>query len=125
MGEVQQLVDLHLAELQDGASLAPVLLPILDYIQEKRKTIELLLSNSNSGSFLDKLHTLIYKNSLEYARKRFRIDDPVQLDYFLSFVSFGIMAMVKVWASQGMTLPKEKLIAYADAMMDRAAEAAL
>lgn len=125
MGEVQQLVDLHLAELQDGASLAPVLLPILDYIQEKRKTIELLLSNSNSGSFLDKLHTLIYKNSLEYARKRFRIDDPVQLDYFLSFVSFGIMAMVKVWTSQGMTLPKEKLIAYADAMMDRAAEATL
>ena len=35
------------------------------------------------------------------------------------------MAMVKVWTSQGMTLPKEKLIAYADAMMDRAAEAAL
>ncbi|MBR5980769.1 MAG: TetR/AcrR family transcriptional regulator [Firmicutes bacterium] len=123
MAEAQALVDQHLDELKGSSTLEPVLMPLLDYILEKRKTIELLLCNNNASSFLDKLHTLIYKYSLDYAKERFGIGDPVQLDYFLSFVSFGIMAMVKVWISQDMTLPKQKLIAYADAVMDSAAQA--
>ena len=125
LAEAQQLIEEHLGELEGGSSLEPVLLPILDYIQEKRKTIELLLCNSSSGSFLDKLHNLIYKNCADYAKERFAIEDPAQLNYFLSFVSFGIMAMVKEWTGQGMILPKQKLIAYADAMMDLAAQAKL
>ena len=121
--EVQNLVDQHLEELNESTSLQPVLLPILEYIEDKHKTIELLIRSSDASSFLDKLHSLIYKNSLEYAKKRFPIKNPEQLDYFLSFASFGIMGMVQVWASRGMELPKDQLIAYADAMMDRAAQA--
>ncbi|MBO5517326.1 MAG: TetR/AcrR family transcriptional regulator [Firmicutes bacterium] len=123
MAEAQQLVDLHLKDLGDGNSLEPVLLPILDYIEEKHKTIQLLLRNSNASSFLDKLHDLIYKNSLGYAKARFGIRDEAKLNYFLSYASFGIMGMVMEWAGQGMTLPKEKLIAYADDLVDRSAQA--
>ncbi|MBP5749726.1 MAG: TetR/AcrR family transcriptional regulator C-terminal domain-containing protein [Firmicutes bacterium] len=122
MAEIQALVDQHLEEFMDSPTLEPVLMPVLDYILEKRTAIELLLYNS-AGNFLDKLQTLIYRNSLDYARKRFAIEDPVQLDYFFSFVSFGIIAMVKVWIGQNMNLPKKKLIAYADALMDNAAKA--
>ena len=122
MAEIQALVDQHLEEFMDSPTLEPVLMPVLDYILEKRTAIELLLYNS-AGNFLDKLQTLIYRNSLDYARKRFAIEDPVQLDYFFSFVSFGIIAMVKVWIGQNMNLPKQKLIAYADALMDSAAKA--
>ena len=121
--EAQGLIDQHLGELENSSSLSPILMPTLDYILDKRATIELLLCNNNASNFLDKFHTLICRNSLEYAKERSAITDPVQLDYFLSFVSFGIMAMVKVWISQGMTLPKQKLIAYADALMDSAAQA--
>lgn len=124
MQEAQYLVDQHLGELKNSATLAPVLLPLLDYILEKKKVIDLLIANNNTGVFLDKLHDLIYKNSLDYAKDRFGISDPVQMSYFLGFVSFGIMAMIKEWTAQGMTLPKQKLIAYADAMMDKAAQAA-
>ena len=123
MAEAQQLVDLHLKDLGDGNSLEPVLLPILDYIEEKHKTIQLLLRNSNASSFLDKLHDLIYKNSLGYAKARFGIRDEAKLNYFLSYASFGIMGMVMEWAGQGMTLPQEKLIAYADDLVDRSAQA--
>ena len=122
MAEIQALVDQHLEEFMDSPTLEPVLMPVLDYILEKRTAIELLLYNS-AGNFLDKLQTLIYRNSLDYARKRFAIEDPVQLDYFFSFVSFGIIAMVKVWIGQNMNLPKQKLIASADALMDSAAKA--
>ena len=121
--EAQGLIDQHLGELENSSSLSPILMPTLDYILDKRATIELLLCNNNASSFLDKMHSLIYKNSLEYVKERSAITDPVQLDYFLSFVSFGIMAMVKVWTSQDMNLPKQKLIAYADAVMDSAAQA--
>ena len=123
MNEAQQLVDLHLSDLNAGTSLEPVLLPILDYIEEKHKIIQLLLRNSNASSFLNKLYDLIYKNSLEYAKDRFGITDEAKLNYFLSYASFGIMGMVKEWAGQGMTLPKEKLVAYADDLVDRSAQA--
>ena len=123
IAEAQQLIDAHLGELDSLASLQPVLLSILDYIEEKRRIIERLLRNGNASNFLDKLHDLIYKNSLDYAKRRFAITDPAQLSYFLSFVSFGIMAMFKEWVNQGMTLPKQKLIAYADSLMDMAAQA--
>ena len=121
--DAQGLIDQHLEEFENGSSLGPILMPTLDYILDRKATIELLLCNNNASNFLDKFHTLIYKNSLEYTKERFAITDPVQLDYFLSFVSFGVMAVVKVWISQGMTLPKQKLIAYADALMDSAAQA--
>ena len=123
IAEVQQLVDSHLEDIKDSSSIEPVLLPILDYVFKNRDTIRLLLHNSNADVYLDKFHSLIYKNCLDYVKDRFSIADPDQLNYFLSFVSFGIMAMIKEWASQGMTLPKQKLIAYADAMMDKAAQA--
>ena len=96
---------------------------ILDYIEEKRAIIELLMRNSNASTFLDKLRGLIYKNCLEYAKKRFGMTDEAALDYFLSFASFGVMGMIKEWEGQGMTLSKDKLIAYADDLVDRSAQA--
>lgn len=123
MAEAQELVDLHKAEMGDSQSLRPILLPILDYIQEKHRTISLLLRNSDANSFLDKLRNLIYTNSVEYAKNRFHIEDEAHLDYFLSYVSFGILGMVKEWADQGMLLAKDQLIAYADKLLDHSAQA--
>ena len=121
--EAQQVVDKHLEEFKAGMSLAPLLLPILDYLQERYKTIILLLRNNTASSFLDKLHGLIYKNCLAYARERFQIKDETQLNYFLSYVSFGIMGMVKEWTDVDMALPKEQLVAYADDLLNHSAQA--
>ncbi|MBQ2218094.1 MAG: TetR/AcrR family transcriptional regulator, partial [Firmicutes bacterium] len=38
LSEAQQIVDQHLEEFHAGVSLEPLLLPILDFIQEKYKT---------------------------------------------------------------------------------------
>ena len=122
MAEAQGLVDRHKEEMGEGTSLRPILLPILDYIQEKHAVISVLLRNSNANSFLDKLRNLIYKNSREYAKKRFRFDD-TQLDYYLSYVSFGILGMLREWTGQGMALSKDQLIAYADELVERSAQA--
>lgn len=121
MTEVQKLIDQHKGSVHGEASLEPVLLPVLDYIEEKHKIIQLMLRNNNASNFLDKLHKIIYDNSLDYAKRRFKIEDDTQLNYFLSYVSFGIMGMVKEWAGLGMTLPKKELIAYADALLNASA----
>ena len=123
MAKVQLLIDKHREDVESSSSIEPVLMPVLDFILEKQTTIELILRNNNTSHFLDKLHTLICTNSRDYVREHLAITDPVQLDFFLGFVSFGILAMVKVWISQGMTLPKQKLIAYADALITSAAQA--
>ena len=96
LGEAQQIVDQHLEEFHAGVSLEPLLLPILDFIQEKYKTITLLLRNSNASSFLDKLHILIYKYCLDYARERFQIRDEIQLvrfEHVFSVLRGGIRSL--------------------------------
>lgn len=50
--------------------------------------------------------------------------DPVQLDYFINFAVLGFLSMIKVWIRRGADLPKQKLVAYVDAMLQKAAEAA-
>ena len=121
MTEVQKLIDQNKGSVHGEASLEPVLLPVLEYIEDKHKIIQLMLRNNNASNFLDKLHKIIYDNSLDYAKRRFRIEDGTQLNYFLSYASFGIMGMVKEWAGLGMTLPKKELIAYADALLNASA----
>ena len=123
VAEAQALVDEHRDDVDSEESLAPVLLPLLDYIEQKFETIQLLLKNSNASSILDKMHTLIYDNSVDYARRRFQIEDDSKLNYFLSYVSFGTIGMVKEWADGGMTFSKEKLIAYADSLAELSAQA--
>lgn len=123
VAEAQALVDEHRDDVDSEESLAPVLLPLLDYIEQKFETIQLLLKNSNASSILDKMHTLIYDNSVDYARRRFGIEDDSKLNYFLSYVSFGTIGMVKEWADGGMTFSKEKLIAYADSLAELSAQA--
>ena len=123
MTEVQKLIDQNKGSVHGEASLEPVLLPVLDYIEEKHKIIQLMLRNNNASNFLDKLHKIIYDNSLDYAKRRFKIEDDTQLNYFLSYVSFGIMGMVKEWAGLGMTLPKKELIAYMDELVEKSSQA--
>ncbi len=122
-GEIQELIDQHKDELRTGPSLQPVLLPLLDYIEEKWGIIGLLFRNTNTGSFLSKMNGLIYQNGMDYTKNAFPGRDPERQHYFLSFISFGIMGMIRIWADQGMTLSKEKLIAYADSMIQKAARA--
>ncbi len=129
IAEAQELADSHkgkllAADFRERPSLRPILLPILVFIEEKHETISLLLRNSNANSFLDKLRNLIYRNSVDYARVRYRIPD-AQLDYFLGYVSFGIMGMLREWTGRGMTLPKEQLIAYMDELVEKSSQARL
>ncbi len=118
----QALVDAHLAEVSEQSSIAPILGPILDYIAEHRDTVHLLLQNSDASNIMSKLQQLILSNGDAPVRQIFSYEDEAQIQYFLSYISFGVGGLVKEWFDRDRDLPKERLIAYVDALITSAAD---
>ena len=125
LAEAQALVDAHMAESTAERTLRPVLLPILNYVVEHRTTIGTLLDSTAAGSFVDKLQGLIYRNGARLTEAWFRDVSPEKLDYLMSFITYGLIGLVKEWFGRGMDLPGEELVAMADQLVQRAAEALL
>ena len=125
LAEAQALVDAHMAESTAERSLRPVLLPILDYVVEHRTTIGTLLDSNSASGFVDRLQKLIYRNGSRLTEAWFRDVSPEQLDYLMSFLTYGLIGLVKEWFGRGMDLPGEELVSMADRLVQGAAEGLL
>lgn len=125
LAEAQALVDAHMAESTAERTLRPVLLPILDYVVEHRTTIGTLLDSNSASGFVDRLQKLIYRNGSRLTEAWFRDVSPEQLDYLMSFLTYGLIGLVKEWFGRGMDLPGEELVSMADRLVQRAAEGLL
>ena len=125
LAEAQALVDAHMAESTAERTLRPVLLPILDYVVEHRTTIGMLLDSSTASGFVDRLQKLIYRNGSRLTEAWFRDVSPEQLDYLMSFLTYGLIGLVKEWFGRGMDLPGEELVSMADRLVQGAAEVLL
>lgn len=125
LAEAQALVDAHMAESTAERTLRPVLLPILDYVVEHRTTIGTLLDSAAAGGFVDQLQELIYRNGARLTAAWFRDVSPENLDYLMSFITYGLIGLVKEWFGRDMDLPGEELVSMADRLVQRAAEALL
>lgn len=125
LAEAQALVDAHMAESTAERTLRPVLLPILDYVVEHRTTIGTLLDSNSASGFVDRLQKLIYRNGSRLTEAWFRDVSPEQLDYLMSFLTYGLIGLVKEWFGRGMDLPGEELVSMADRLVQGAAEGLL
>ena len=125
LAEAQVLVDAHMAESTAERTLRPVLLPILDYVVEHRTTIGTLLDSAAAGGFVDRLQELIYRNGARLTAAWFRDVSPENLDYLMSFITYGLIGLVKEWFGRDMDLPGEELVSMADRLVQQAAEALL
>lgn len=123
--EAQVLVDAHMAESTAERTLRPVLLPILDYVVEHRTIIGTLLDSNAASGFVDRLQKLIYRNGSLLTEAWFRDVSPEQLDYLMSFLTYGLIGRVKEWFGRGMDLPGEELVSMADRLVQGAAEGLL
>ena len=120
--EAQVLVDAHMAESTAERTLRPVLLPILDYVVEHRTTIGTLLDSNSASGFVGRLQKLIYCNGSRLTEAWFRNVSPEQMDYLMSFITYGLIGLVKEWFGRGMDLPGEELVSMADRLAQGAAE---
>ena len=119
--EAQELIDAHLEETVVCGTLQPVFEPILDYVVANRETCKLLFANNSSSNFTDRLREVIRRNGTGIIQSRFHASTQVQLDYLLSFITYGLIGLMKEWFDREMDLPKKNLIAAADRLVNGAA----
>ena len=125
LAEAQALIDAHMAQTREERTLRPVFEPILDYVVEHREVCQALFVNNSSSNFTDRLHQLIRTNGLPLAQAWFHPSSPERMEYLLSFVTYGLIGLMKIWFDQGMALPKETLVSAADRMVQGAGEGLL
>lgn len=118
--EAQALIDANMAQTEAEGSLRPVFEPLLDYVVAHREVCQALFVNNSTSSFVDRLQELIRRNGLGLAEAWFRPASREKLDYLMSFLTYGLIGLMKQWFDQGMTLDKETLVSAADRMVQGA-----
>lgn len=119
--QAQALIDEHMAQTAAEGSLRPVFEPILDYVVEHRDTCLALFANNSTSNFTDRLHELIRRNGIGLAEAWFHPASRERLDYLLSFITYGLIGLMKEWFDQEMRMSKEELVTAADQMVKGAA----
>nr|WP_314461191.1 TetR-like C-terminal domain-containing protein [uncultured Clostridium sp.] len=96
------------------ASLMPVIIPIIQYIEENKKICKILFENSSSNDFVNRFHTLILKNGTAIIKEQYPNARDVTLNYFLEFITYGLTGVLKQWLNTDMQEPKEEVAEFVD-----------
>lgn len=107
--DVQSMIDEHAAETDIG-TLQPIFEPILDFIVENRELCYHLFINNATSNFITRVHEMISRNGVSLIHSRFPGAPGDKLDYLLSFLSYGLIGLIKEWFSTDMVLPKTSLL---------------
>jgi AcrR family transcriptional regulator len=121
LDNVQAMIDEHSAEAS-RETLRPVFEPILNYIVENKDVCYALFAGGTASSFVDQVHRLIYKNGVSIIQKQFSIQSDETLDYLLSFVTYGLIGLIKEWFDTDMSLDKQEILRMTDHLVGGAAK---
>ena len=117
LGEAQKLMDAHLEEAVEGNTLRPLFEPLLDYVVAHREACATLFNNDSCSGFLEGIQKLAYRNGRRLMRVHYAALTDEQLNYFTSFLAFGLTGLMKTWFDCGMSMPKEELLRTADKLV--------
>lgn len=120
--EAQSLIDAHLPETVADGSLRPVFEPVLNYVVDKREICTTLFASDEASGFTDRLQQLIYRNGVEIIRAWFHPQSEEQLAYVLTFITYGLIGLLKEWFDRDMVLSQEELIQMASQLVRGATE---
>ena len=122
LDDVQRMIDEHSSEAGTG-SLQPVFEPVLDYIIENHDICYSLFVNNASSNFVGKVQKLIYENGVSLIHRCFSANVAEEkLAYILSFITYGLIGLIKQWFDSNMSLDKHEVVKMADFMVTAAAE---
>jgi AcrR family transcriptional regulator len=113
LADFQDMIDNFLCSSKNG-SLMPILLPVIQYIEENVKIARILFENSASSDFVYRFHQLISDNGTAIFKKQYPGIDDVSLSYFIEFITFGLTGVLRCWINNGMKESKEKIAEIAD-----------
>lgn len=121
LGDVQAMIDRY--QTTDGSGgLKTVFDAILSYIVENRDICYSLFVSNASGSFIDDIQGLIYKNGSAMMHKRFARVPEERLPFLFSYITYGLIGLIKQWFDTDMALLKRDIVTMAESMVTAAAE---
>lgn len=95
-------------------SLLPIVIPIIQYIEENKKICRILFENSVSNDFVNRFHTLVQKNGTAIIKEQYPTASQVTLNYFLDFITYGLTGVLKQWLDKEIPEPKEEVAEFVD-----------
>jgi len=124
LNDFQTMIDTYCPQVE-GNSMLPIIAPIVDYIVDNLEICRVMFQNKTSNDFWDKFQQLIRKNGVSIIHMKFPDYNQAYLDYFFSFVTSGILGLIKEWFDTSMGLPKNELVLVADKLISAAAASIL
>lgn len=107
--EINSILDRYMP-IRNAEEPFPLFVALLTYIQENASLCEMFLGKNNSGTFLDKLCTIVEEKCLHNWLNNFRArEDSEGLSYFSSYIVYGYVAAIAKWVEFGMKTPPEKM----------------
>ena len=94
---IQNMIDQNIEKTNASDSVIPALKPIAEYIMENADICRCLINNKASVDFIEKFQNLIYDNCSDIIKRRHNVKDSKQNEFYLSFITLGIIGMVKKW----------------------------
>lgn len=122
--DFQEMINLNCPE-PGNTSLAPIIEPIVDYIVENADICKTLFENKASNDYVMKFHKLICDNGAKIVARQFPQASREMMDYFFSFITYGLIGLIKQWFDFGMRLHKHEIVVMADRIINAASQSLL
>ena len=114
---IQNMIDQNIEKTNASDSVIPALKPIAEYIMENADICRCLINNKASVDFIEKFQNLIYDNCSDIIKRRHNVKDSKQNEFYLSFVTLGIIGMVKKWLETRPMVSAEEIVVFVDQIM--------
>lgn len=114
---IQNMIDQNIEKTNASDSVIPALKPIAEYIMENADICRCLINNKASVDFIEKFQNLIYDNCSDIIKRRHNVKDSKQNEFYLSFITLGIIGMVKKWLETRPMVSAEEIVVFVDQIM--------
>ena len=114
---IQNMIDQNIEKTNASDSVIPALKPIAEYIMENADICRCLINNKASVDFIEKFQNLIYDNCSDIIKRRHNVKDSKQNEFYLSFITLGIIGMVKKWLDTKPMVSAEEIVVFVDQIM--------
>lgn len=115
--EVQELIEAHLQETAEANSMRPLFEPVLNYIIDNKEMFDTFVANAETSHFFDRMCSACKKNGTRIIELRFPSLNEKDRGYFMNYVIYGLIGLIRTWFEDGMEIPKEELLDLADRMV--------
>lgn len=117
LGNIQNMIDQNIEKTNASDSVIPALKLIAEYIIENADICRCLINNKASVDFIDKFQNLIYDNCSDIIKRRHNVKNSKQNEFYLSFITLGIIGMVKKWLETKPMASAEEIVVFVDQIM--------